>query len=113
MSNRKKRFTFYWMIIILAITAGDSWGMSRKPPEPSYIPGQVVVRFHESVDSARSAEIIETEGARIKTVLKRTGLHLVLLPEGRSVEEAVERFLEYPEVLSAEPNYRVERLEDQ
>jgi hypothetical protein len=113
MSNKRKGFTFYWMVIILAIAVSDSWGMSRKPPEPAYVSGQIVVRFHESVDSIRSAEIVEKEGARIKTVLKRTGLHLIILPEGRSVEEAVERFGRYPEVLSAEPDYRAERLEDQ
>ena len=99
-------------VMIAFLVASLATALSRKPPEPSYIPGQVVVRFHESVDKARSAEIVEIEGARIKNVLKRTGLHLVLLPEGRSVEEAVARFLKYPEVLSAEPNYRAELLEN-
>jgi len=99
-------------VLVTVLGVSPATALSRKPPEPSYIPGQVVVRFHESVDSARSAEIVEKEGARIKTVLKRTGLHLVLLPEGRSVEEAVARFLKYPEVLSAEPNYRAELLEN-
>jgi thermitase len=100
------------VILVLILAASHSIALSRKPPEPSYIPGQVVVRFHESVDSARSIEIVEAEGARIKNILKRTGLHLVLIPDGRSVEEAVKRFLTYPEVLSAEPNYRAELLEN-
>ncbi len=99
-------------VLITVLAVSPAAGLSRKPPKPSYIPGQVVVRFHESVDSGRSAEIVEAEGARIKTVLKRTGLHLVLLPEGMEVEEAVERFLRYSEVLSAEPNYRAELLEN-
>ena len=99
-------------VLAAVFAVNPAAGLSHKPPEPSYVPGQVVIRFHQSVDSARSAEIVEIEGASIKAVLKRTGLHLVLLPEGRSVEEAVERFLTYPEVLSAEPNYRVELLEN-
>jgi len=99
-------------VLVTVLGVSPAAALSRKPPEPSYIQGQVIVRFHESVDNARSAEIVEIEGARIKNVLKRTGLHLVLLPEGRSVEEAVERFLTYPEVLSAEPNYRAELLEN-
>jgi len=104
--------TITGVILITVLAVSPAAGLSKKPPEPAYIPGQVVVRFHESVDSVRSAEIVDTEGARIKTILKRTGLHLVLLPEGRSVEEAVARFLKYPEVLSAEPNYRAELLEN-
>jgi hypothetical protein len=100
------------LVAVLVIGVMPAGGMSRKPPEPSYVPGQIVVKFNESVDSARSMEIVEAEGGSIKTVLKRTGLHLVLLPEGRSVEEAVERFQRYPEVLSAEPNYRAELLEN-
>ena len=99
-------------VLVTVLGVSPAAALSRKPPAPSYIPGQVVVRFHESVDSARSTEIVEAEGAHIKSVLKRTGLHLILLPEGRSVEEAVERFLTYPEVLSAEPNYRAELLEN-
>jgi hypothetical protein len=103
---------FSAMALVLVIGVMPAGGMSRKPPEPAYVPGQIVLKFHGSVDNARSVEIVEAEGASIKTVLKRTGLHLVLLPEGRSVEEAVERFLTYPEVLSAEPDYRAELLEN-
>ena len=112
MSNRRKRFTFYWIVIILAIAAGDSWGMSRKPPEPAYVPGQVVIKFQNGVTPERAAEIIEGEGCRVEKVLKRTGLHLVKLPEGMDVPEALERFKIYPEVLYVEPDYRVELLEE-
>jgi hypothetical protein len=100
-------------VLVTVLAVSPAVGLSRKPPEPAHVPGQIVVIFHESVDSARSTEIIETEGARIKTILKRTGLHLILLPDGMEVEKAVERFRGYPEVLSAEPNYRAQRLEDQ
>ncbi len=111
MSSGKIIKSLMGAVLIALMAASPASSLSRKPPEPSYIPGQVVVRFQESVDSARSLEIVEAEGASIKTVLKRTGLHLVLLPEGMSVEEAVERFRRYPEVLSAEPDYRARRLE--
>lgn len=99
--------------LVMVFLAGPAAGLSRKPAEPSYVPGEVVVRFHDSVDSARSNEIVEAEGARTKTILKRTGVHLILLPKGMEVDRAVERFQGYPEVLSAEPNYRAERLEEQ
>ena len=111
MSNRRKLLTFYWMVIILAISAGDSWGMSRKPQEPAYVPGRVVVKFQEGVTPERAAEIIEGEGCAVARVLKRTGLHLVKLPERLEVPEALERFGTYPEIRSVEPDYRAELLE--
>jgi len=104
---------FFIILLICGLGISPLSGFSRKPPEPSYVPGQVILKFHDTVDSARSAGIVGLEGCRIKTVLKRTGLHIVLLPEGRSVEEALERFRKYPEVLWAEPDYRAQRLEDQ
>ncbi len=103
---------FFCVLLLTAALAASGQSMSRKPPEPAYVPGQVILKFHEGVSQDRSARIVAMEGCRIKTVLRRTGLHLVLLPEGLEVEDAVERFLGYPEVLSAEPNYRAEFLED-
>lgn len=112
MTNLKKIHTYFWILTVVISVSVPGLAMSRKPPEQAYVPGQIVVRFHDSVDSARSTEIVKGEGASIKTVLRRTGLHLILLPEGMEVEEAIERFLRYPEVLSAEPDYRAERLGD-
>lgn len=109
----KRRAAFFCVLSFVALSAALAVAMSRKPPEPAYVPGQVILKFHEGVSQDRSARIVAMEGCRIKTVLKRTGLHLVLLPEGVGVEDAVERFLEYPEVLSAEPNYRAEPMDDQ
>jgi len=113
MSHRDRTLIFFCVLLISGMATTPSWGFSRKPPEPAYVPGQILVRFHETADRSTSAEIVKSEGARIQAVLKRTGVHLILLPEGLPVEEAVARFLKHPEVLSAEPNYRVELLEDQ
>jgi hypothetical protein len=112
MSCRDNALIFFCVLLISGMATIPSWGFSRKPPEPDYVPGQILVRFHETVDRRTSVEIVKSEGASIQAVLERTGLHLILLPEGLPVEEAVERFLKHPEVLSAEPNYRPELLED-
>ena len=112
MLNRRKRFTLYWIAILLVLTAGDSWGMSRKPPQPDYIPGRVVMKFVEGVGPERAAAIIEGERCSVERALKRTGLHLVKLPDGMDVPEAIERFKAYSEVLYVEPDYRVELLEE-
>ena len=112
MSNRIKLLTFYWIVILLAISAGDSWGFSRKPAQPDYIPGRVVMKFVEGVGPERTAAIIEGERCSVERALKRTGLYLVKLPDGMDVPEAVERFQAYSEVLYVEPDYRVELLEE-
>ena len=112
MANRRKRFTLYWIVILLVFAVGDSWGMSRKPPQPDYIPGRVLVQFLEGITPEKALLIIEGEGCRVEKVLKRTGLHLVKLPDGMDVPEALERFQAYSEVLYVEPDYRVELLEE-
>ncbi|MCJ7499577.1 hypothetical protein MUP29_04930 [bacterium] len=112
MSNRRKRFTLYWIVVLLAVSAGVSWGFSRKPPQPDYIPGRVLVQFLEGIAPEKALLIIEGEGCRVEKVLKRTGLHLVKLPDGMDVPEAIERFQAYSEVLYVEPDYRVELLEE-
>jgi len=108
----QRAITFFFLLLTLSVVTVPSWGLARKPPDPAYVPGQVLVRFYETVDPARSAEIVKAEGARVQAVLERTGVYLILLPEGLPVEEAVGRFLRHPEVLSAEPNYRPELLEN-
>jgi hypothetical protein len=112
MSNRAKWTTFYWVVIIVAVLSVDSWGMSRKPAQPDYVPGRVLVQFQEGVAPEKSLLIIEGEGCRVEKVLKRTGLHLVKLPEGMDVPEALQRFQAYSEVLYVEPDYRVELLKE-
>lgn len=112
MTNRRKRFVLYWIVVLLAVSAGVSWGFSRKPPQPDYIPGRVVMKFVEGVGPERAAAIIEGERCSVERALKRTGLHLVKLPDGMDVPEAIERFQAYSEVLYVEPDYRVELLEE-
>ena len=73
MSNRSKRFTFYWIVVLLAGSAGGSWGFSHKPPEPDYIPGRVVMTLVEGVCPERAAAIIEGERCSVERALKRTG----------------------------------------
>jgi hypothetical protein len=85
--------------------------MSRKPPEPAYVDGQVIVKFHENVPGERIFQIVTAENGSIRSVLGRSGLHLVILPEGLEVTEAVRRFNTYPEVRYAEPNFKAQPLE--
>jgi hypothetical protein len=110
----KKRTTgvFYALVLVLVMGAIPAFGLSRKPPQPDYIPGRVLVDFKEGVTPERAAVIIEGEGCTVERVLKRTGLHLVSLPGELAVPEALELFKAYSEILYVEPDYRVELLEE-
>ena len=111
MSHKREIHTFFCMVAIFVAVAVPASGMSRKPPEPVYVDGQVIVKFHENVSRERISQIVEAENAAIRSVLGRSGLHLVILPEGLEVSEAVNRFNAYPEVRYAEPNFKAQPLE--
>ncbi len=99
------------VVCVLALAVGPAVGMSRIPPEPAYVPGQVVVKFQEGVSRERIEQIVAAENGTVEKVLARSGLHLVRLEQGQDVMDAVASFGEYPEVQYAEPNYIAEPLE--
>ena len=112
MSNRSKRVTFYWIVVLLAVSAGVSWGFSRKPPQPGFVPGRVMVKFHDDVSPDRITSIVEQEGGTVKSVLASIGVHIIVLAEGEDVSDAVDRFSSYREVLYAEPVQKASPLEE-
>jgi thermitase len=99
------------IVCVLALAVDPAVAMSRKPPEPAYVPGQVVVKFQESVSRERIEQIVAAENGTVEKVLARSGLHLVRLEQGQDVMDAVASFGDYPEVQYAEPNFKVELLE--
>jgi hypothetical protein len=114
MAFRRVLETIAGAVLISVLMISPVIGMSQKPPEPSYIQGQVVLKFRGDVSQERIMEIVAAEGGTVIKVLKRSGLHLVSLPVDRKVLPAVDSFSRYPEVLSAEPNYQnIQPLSDQ
>jgi thermitase len=102
---------FFCVVAIFVAVAVPVSGMSRKPPEPAYVPGQVVVKFQEGVSRERIEQIVKAENGTIEKVLARSGLHLVYIERDRDVMGAVTNFGAYPEVQHAEPNFKAEPLE--
>ena len=101
------------LTLTLLITAGTSgFAFSAKPPPPDYVPGQLLVKFRDTVSAERIEEILSDEGAAILKPVGSTGVYLIQLPEGADVMESVDRFSSFPEVLFAEPNQRVQAQED-
>jgi len=102
---------FMAALFVLLFSTSTGVGFSRKPPEPEYVPGQVLVKFHENVSGEKINQILSEQKAAIIKTLGKTGVYLVILPDNVEVVEAVDKLTSYPEVKYAEPNYRAKPLE--
>ena len=91
--------------------SGPAAGMGRRPPDPPYAPGELLVAFYETVPGDRVREIVRLEGGTVDRAMEGKNIYLILLPEGTDVPEAARRFSSRPEVRHAEPNYRANYLE--
>ena len=100
------------MMVVFTMAAGPLWGLSRVPSEQEVVPGKVLVKFQDDVASDRVADILDSEGVTVKSVLASTGVHIIILPEGMDVFDAVERFSSYPEVQYVEPVQKASPLEE-
>lgn len=71
-----------------------------------YEKGVLLVTFRRGVSDERARTIIESAGASITGRNGDTGAYTIRLPENRSVERAAREFSDFPEILSAEPDYK-------
>ncbi|KQC05351.1 MAG: hypothetical protein APR55_05825, partial [Methanolinea sp. SDB] len=84
---------------------------------PHFAEDEVIIRFKTEHGKEMDADSVDKShkaiGATIKKDFSKKGLagtQVVKIPPGVSVEEAIARYNEDPNVLSAEPNYRVELM---
>jgi subtilisin family serine protease len=99
---------FFSILIITAFTC--LLYMNAGAEEARYIPGEILVKFKESTEKTRISTIHSALGASKIKVFKKTGVQHLKLPRGMSVEEAVRKYEEDPNVEYAEPNYIVHAL---
>ncbi len=90
---------------LAALTA--SAGAPAQAAAP-YHGDELVVRFRAAADAEERSRVRARVGASVeRAVPRRRGFQLVDLPRGTSVREAQAAFERAPEVLYAEPNFRV------
>ena len=75
--------------------------------EKLYIEGELMVKFRDNISKERALEIIAQKGASVKKYLEGINAYHIALKPGQEVEASVQEFLSLPEVLYAEPNYKV------
>lgn len=97
-------------LFILMLSTGTAFpaepGNTRTAASPRYKQGELIVRFKDPVRAAKTLEAHKAASLRSYTWMK---LEHVRLPVGTSVQDAMVAFQNDPNVLYAEPNYRVRK----
>jgi len=74
---------------------------------PSYVPGQVLVKFKDGIDKQAVETIQRALSLKTIRVVRRPNLFLMRIMDESSVEAVIERLRGFPEVAYAEPNFLV------
>jgi len=72
-----------------------------------YVPGEILVKFKVSATKASIRGLHAHTRSKQKKVFKKLKIHLIKLPEGTGIEEALQLYQQDPDVEYAEPNYIV------
>jgi subtilisin family serine protease len=95
----------------LAVTAIISLtSLNAAAADAEYIPSEVLVKFKDGTITRDINSLHSTLNVSNKRELSKLKLHRLKLPEGITVEEAIIRYEEDPNVEYAEPNYIVHAL---
>lgn len=78
--------------------------------EPSYVEGEVLIKFNPEVDSSSHKEIIEEYDCSVKNVIEKLDVYRVKIPEDKTVPEMVDILSKDDRIKYAEPNviYKVQ-----
>ena len=91
---------------LIAVAALLPASASAAPqPKPAYVPGQVIVGFHDGTSSSDRHAARAAVSADEKRAIPRVGAQLVQLPAGASVQAAASELRSQPGVSYAEPNW--------
>ncbi len=75
--------------------------------ENQYVEGELMIKFKDDITASRAEEIISREGASVINYLKDINVYRIKLKPDQKVDDAVKNFTSLPEILYAEPNYKV------
>lgn len=90
---------------LAGITRGKEMGFARA--ERRYTEAVVIIRFKDGISDEAARVIIDDEDAAVLDYNSVQRLYKVRLEKGDDVEDMVKEFLDYEEVESAEPEYRL------
>ena len=74
-------------------------------PEEEYIPDQIIVKFNPGIPIEAQEQLHRELGTTVIHTSPSAGFQVLQIPEGQTVPEMVEIYLQQPIVEYAEPNY--------
>ncbi|MBI5675479.1 MAG: hypothetical protein HZC48_06615 [Nitrospirae bacterium] len=86
--------------------------MSFAVRENQRVEGELMVKFKADIPADRAEEIISKEGASVIKHLKEINVYHIKLKPEQKVDDAVKKLTLFPEIIYAEPNYRI-RIEEE
>lgn len=95
------------IVSLLLLTHQPLLALPAAPPAGSYKERELIVRFR---DQRQAASTVAARTSSVMRAYKRLSLHHIRLPAGTSVTDALAAYRNDPNVLYAEPNYRVRKL---
>lgn len=85
--------------------ASDIRNKARSPFRPSYVHGELLVKYRPAARAVTSEYFRTRWGVSTLRTFKTIGVHHVKLPKGMTVEQGLEIYKDDPQVEYAEPNY--------
>ena len=73
---------------------------------PSMKEGEILVKFKNTLSTSSAGDLVSMLGGSLVETVGKDNIHVVTLPEGMSVEQAVNSFSADSNVAHAQPNYR-------
>jgi hypothetical protein len=77
---------------------------------PLFVQDELIVVFRESTSELRAKEIHQSLNVSSFRLIRNGHNYLIRLPKDKTLEETRQAYLAFPEVKTAEPNYRIHAL---
>ncbi|MEK6775643.1 MAG: S8 family serine peptidase [bacterium] len=105
------RSLFHISLLVWFFTMTICTGTSPLFAGNDYVPGEIIVRYKADVSGSAVVRSLSAKGATRLGGVDGLNVHFVALPSDGSVEKTLDEYRKDPDVLYAEPNYRVHALQ--
>jgi subtilisin family serine protease len=92
-------------VIALLVVLFSAIGSLSQTKTDAYVPDEVLIKVDSSTSARRSVENLVGEGASVLETLGDIGWQRIRIPEGMTVEQALQQFQKLDGVIAVQPNF--------